>query len=188
MRWHVEAADTKTGLETEFTVEAVTAVEAERLAHYNGLLVSSIRKAGARPAGAGPAPVVAYAGPAPEEAAVEYPQLARRAGATRLLGIVLSAFGWVALAGGVGLFVYLALRWGWDDWKNWRAWAPPAARGAWRVVLGGAAALTVGSAMRLMAAMAMVLRGVAQSARRRRGRGGVGEWGGLGGIGDGVVQ
>ena len=168
MRWHVEAADTKTGLETAFTVEALTEAEAERLAHYNGLLVSAVRKAGVRPAGVKPPPVVPYAKPAPADEVPEYPHLIRRARATRALGVALAVVGWAALAAGVGTFAYVALRAGWSDWTDWRAWLAPAAAGSWRVAVGGLAALAAGSALRLLAAMALVLRVAARGTYRPR--------------------
>lgn len=168
MRWHVEAADAKTGMETAFTVEALTEVEAERLARYNGLLVSNIRKAGLRPPGAKPPPVVPYAAPAPVEAAPEYPQLVRRARSTRALGLAFTVLGWITLAAGVALFAYLALRAGWSDWKDWRAWLVPAASRAWPAAVGSLAALAVGSALRLLAAIALVLRFAARGAHRQR--------------------
>ena len=157
MRWLIEAADTKTGQDTEITVEALTEAEAEKLARYNGLLVSRISKAGYAPA-----PVVAYAKPADHDGGatgLETMVLARRARSTGRLGLALWILGWVMVAAGVGLFVYGALRHGWGDWANWRAWLPPAAVPAWAVAAGGAAALAVGSVLRLMAAMAAVLRG-----------------------------
>jgi hypothetical protein len=157
MRWQVEAADAKTGEETRLTIEALTEVEAERLARYNGLLVSRVWKAGA-PA----APVVAYATPQAAEVAagaapLEYLLLTRRARATRTLGGITSALGWIALIGGVGLFGYVAVRNGWADWKDWRAWLPPAAAVAWPVALGGAVAVVAGSTLRLLAAAALAL-------------------------------
>ena len=168
MRWHVEAADTKTGLETAFTVEAMTEVEAERLAHYNGLLVSNIRKASVKPPGAKPAPVVPYAAPAPSDPAPEYPYLVRRARSTQALGLVLTAIGWAALAVSVVVFAYVALRAGWSDGSNWRGWLVPAAAQSWRVAVGALAALAVGSALRLLAAMALALRLAARGAPRTR--------------------
>ena len=102
MRWLVEAADTKTGQETAITVEALTEADAERMAHYNGLLVSRVRKYGARPA-----PVVPYAAPAdvPAPSAGEFPQLARRARGARRVGVILVVIGWVAIVVAVAAFV-----------------------------------------------------------------------------------
>jgi hypothetical protein len=112
MRWHVEAADVKTGRETVLTIEAVTQADAERMARYNGLLVSSVRKAGA---GETPAPVVAYARPRDDEEAAEREsaeaaRLGRRARAAGRLGVAVSVVGWAALAGGVVVFGHVALR------------------------------------------------------------------------------
>ena len=153
MRWLVEAADTKTGQETAITVEALSEAEAELLARYNGLLVSKVSKA-VRPR----APVVPYAAPAPPEPEPpEFPHLVRRARATRVLGVVVSWLGWSALTAGAGLFGYVALRGGWGDWSDWRSWLPPAARVAWRPALGAVVALTVGSTLRLLAAVALVV-------------------------------
>jgi hypothetical protein len=166
MRWRVEAADAKTGLETEMTIEALTEAEAERLARYNGLLVSRISKDGYQPA-----PVVPYAKPAvPDERTSDVAAVAlvRRARSTQRLGLALATLGWVMLSGGVGLFGYVALRHGWGDWANWRAWLPAAAAAAgpaWRLAAGGTAAVAAGSALRLLAAMALALR----PARRGRG-------------------
>ena len=154
MRWLVEAADTKTGQETAITVEALSEAEAERLARYNGLLVSKVSRAVRPP----PAPVVPYAAPRPPEPEPpEIPHLVRRAHATRVLGVVISWFGWSALAGGVGLFGFVALRAGWGDWSDWRGWLLPAARAAWRPALSAVLALTVGSTLRLLAAVALVM-------------------------------
>ena len=157
MRWHVEAADAKTGEETQLTIEALTDVEAERLARYNGLLVSRVRRAEV-PA----AQVVAYATPQAAEVAagatpLEHLQLARRARATQALGAIVSALGWIALVVGVGLFGYVAVRNGWADWKDWRSWLPPAATTSWPVALGGAVAVVAGSTLRLLAAAALAL-------------------------------
>ena len=159
MRWLVEAADAKTGRETELTIEALTEGEAERLARYNGLLVSRVRKAGAEPA-----PVVAYARPVAADGA-EWAELAgpdrarlvRRARATGRIGAALEALGWLLLAGAVAAFVWSALVWGWGNWRDWRGWLPLAAARAWAVALGGAAAVVIGSVMRLLAAMGAVM-------------------------------
>ena len=154
MRWLVEAADTKTGLETAITVEALSEADAERLARYNGLLVSKVSRAVRPP----PAPVVPYAAPRPPEPEPpEFPHLVRRARATRVLGVVISWLGWSALAGGVGLFGYVALRARWGDWSDWRGWLPPAARASWRLALAAVVALSLGSTLRLLAAAALVV-------------------------------
>ena len=154
MRWLVEAADTKTGQETTITVEALSEAEAERLARYNGLLVSKVSRAQRPP----PAPVVPYAGPRPPQPEPpEFPHLVRRARATRVLGVVISWLGWSALGGAVGLFGYVTLRAGWGDWSDWRGWLPPAARVAWLPALGAVTALTVGFTLRLLAACALVM-------------------------------
>jgi hypothetical protein len=63
--------------------------------------------------------------------------------------------------------VYPALRVGWGDWRAWRAWLPAAGGGAWRVAAGGAVAVIVGSVLRLLAAMAMVLRNTGRTRRAR---------------------
>jgi hypothetical protein len=82
----------------------------------------------------------------------------RRARSTERLGLALTVLGWVMVFGGVGLFVYVALRNGWGDWANWRAWLPPAAGGpAWPIAAGGVALLGAGSLLRLLAAMAVAL-------------------------------
>lgn len=156
MRWRVEAADAKTGMETQITVEALTEADAERLARYNGLLVSRISKDGYQPA-----PVVPYAKPpATEEGTPDFAALVvvRRARSTARLGLALTILGWVILAAGVGLFGYTVLHLGWGDWANWRAWLPPALGGpAWRVAAAAVALVALGSALRLLAAMAQAL-------------------------------
>ena len=166
MRWLVEAADTKTGEDTEITVEAMTEAEAEILARYNGLLVSKVYKLGRKK----PAPVVPYAKPEViETAPPDFSRLVRRARSTRRLGIALSVLGWFAVACGVGVFGYVALRNGWGDWGNWRAWLPAATgSAAWRAMLPGVAAVAAGSALQLLASMALVLRIAARQGQRQR--------------------
>lgn len=166
MRWLVEAADTKTGEETEITVEAMTEAEAEILARYNGLLVSKVYKLGRKK----PAPVVPYAKPQViDTAPPDFSRLVRRARSTRRLGIAFSVLGWFAVACGVGIFGYVALRNGWGDWGNWRAWLPAAMGStAWRVALGGVAAIAAGSVLQLLASMALVLRIAARHGQRSR--------------------
>ena len=162
MRWLVEAADTKTGQETELTIEALTAAEAERLAHYNGLLVSKIYRAARKQA-----PIVPYARPMSTEAGPpDFSRLVTRARATRHLGLVLTVGGWTALACGAGVFAFVALHDGWGNWPNWREWLPSAGAAAWRFMVGGVAAMTAGSVLRLLAAMALVLRVAARQANR----------------------
>lgn len=163
MRWLVEAADARTGADTAITVEALTEAEAERLARYNGLLVSRISKA----SGAQPAPVVSYASVGDGHASIASSvRLVRRARSTERLGVALWFLGWTALILSVGSFSYSALRHGWGDLTDWRAWLPAAlSPPAWRLALGGVAAVVVGSVLRLLAAMALAL-GVAG----RRGR------------------
>ena len=168
MRWLIEAADTKTGQETEITVEALTEAEAERLARYNGLLVSRISKAGYAPA-----PVMPYAKAAdvdddpPDFATLV---LARRARSTERLGLTLCVLGWAMVSVGVGMFVYSALRSGWGDWANWRGWLPGAMTGpAWRFAAAGVASVAAGLALRLLAAMALVLRAPPAPCADRRG-------------------
>jgi hypothetical protein len=169
MRWLVEAADTKTGLETEITVEALTEADAERLAHYNGLLVSKVYKA-SRKAPPPPAPVVPYAKPAPAmiigSGPPEFTRLVRQARATRNLGMALSVAGWLVVAGAVGVFAYHMARDLWDDWGAWWQWLPGGAAQTLPSLAIGAAGVAAGSMLRLLSAMALVLRAAARQAHR----------------------
>ena len=183
MRWLIEAADTKTGLDTEITVEAMTETEAEQLARYNGLLVSKVYKAARKQ----PAPVVPYAKPVVvEQGPLDFSVLVRRARSTRALGTALWVLGWAALVCSVGVFSYTASRHGWGDWSNWRGWLPLAAGGpAWRIALFAIAAITAGSVLRLLAAMALVLRIAArQGVRPRAERAGAADAGEAGAAGN----
>jgi len=174
MRWLVEAADTKTGQETAITVEALTEADAERLARYNGLLVARVRKAAATRLApvvpyAKPAPVVPYAAPLDPAPAPELPQLARRARAARHVGAMLVLVGWVALVVAAAAFIDVAVRRGSGAWDDWRSWLGAAADVAWRPAAGGLAALAAGTALRLLAAMALALRAAARAPRVQRG-------------------
>lgn len=159
MRWLVEAADTKTGQETKLTVEALTEADAERVARYNGLLVSKVSRAGGAPAQVVPYAVTTPT-PARLQATAEYPRLVQRARATQAIGIVLTVLGWFAVALGVISFVYLAARGGWGYWRNWRAWLLPNAAQTWGVALG-VVAITAGSVLRLLAETVLVFSTVA---------------------------
>jgi hypothetical protein len=151
MRWLVEAADSKTGQETAITVEALTEADAERLARYNGLLVSRVRKAGPPPA-----PVVPYAGPSGEAAPplLQFPLLTRRAQAAGRVGAALVVIGWVALVVAVVAFTDTAVRHRNDAASDWRAWLTFSAGMAWRPAVLALAALASGTALRLLAAAA----------------------------------
>jgi hypothetical protein len=154
MRWLVEAADSKTGQETEITVEALTEADAERLARYNGLLVSRVSKAGPPPA-----PVVPYAGPlrrvAPRPR--HLPHLARRARAAGRVGVALVVIGWIALVVAVIAFGDAAARHRDVLTSDWRAWLASSADAAWRPILLALAALAAGPALRLLAALALAV-------------------------------
>ena len=159
MRWVVEAADARTGTETEISVEALTEAEAERVARYNGLLVSRVRKA-VSPAGV----VMPYAGPVLVAPAVLPPgrggtwaRLERRARATRVLGVVVAILGWVLLAGGVGVFVVVVVLGARQGPGLWREWLPQAAGRAWPLMVVGAASVVAASVLRLLAAMGSVM-------------------------------
>ena len=154
MRWLVEAADSKTGQETAITVEALTEADAERLARYNGLLVSRVRRAGPPPA-----PVVPYAGPLREVPPRHRraPHLGRRARAAGRMGIALVVIGWVALVVAVAAFSDAAIRHRDEVASDWRAWLGVSAEAAWRPLLLALAALAAGSALRLLAAAAVAL-------------------------------
>jgi hypothetical protein len=154
MRWLVEAADTKTGQETAITVEALTEADAERLARYNGLLVSRVRRASPPPA-----PIVPYAGPLREVAPPRrrLPRLARRARSAGRVGVALVVIGWVALVVAVAAFADAAIRHRDVVASDWRAWLGSSADAAWRPVLLALPALAAGSALRLLAAAAVAL-------------------------------
>jgi len=171
MRWLVGAADTKTGQETEITVEALTEADAERLARYNGLLVSKVYKASRRaPLVPPPAPVVPYAKAAPAaligSGATEFPRLARQARATRAVGLGLCVLGWFVVVLAVGAFGYELVRDLWGDWAAWWQWLPGAAGRTLPALAIGAAGVAAGSALRLLSAMALVLRAAARQSQK----------------------
>src|SRR5690242_16603746 len=123
MRWVVEAVDSRTGLDTEMSVEAVTATEAERLARYNGLLVANVYKHSFAGRLRRLAPVMAYAPPKTvEPGPPSYAQVLRDARWVRRLGQGLAAVGWVGVFGAAAYFAYRATRAGATNWKDWRAW------------------------------------------------------------------
>jgi hypothetical protein len=154
MRWLVEAADTKTGQETAITVEALTEADAERIARYNGLLVSRVLKAGPPPA-----PVVPYAGPLREAAPPQrqLPHVARRARAAGRVGLALVVIGWVALVVAVTAFTDTAVRHRDVAASDWRAWLLVSADAAWRPIALALGAHAAGTALRLLAAAALAL-------------------------------
>jgi hypothetical protein len=171
MRWLVEAADTKTGQETEITVEALTEADAERLARYNGLLVSKVYKAGRKtPPLAPPPPVVPYAKPDPAviigSGPPEFTRLVRQARATRNVGLAVSVCGWSVVAICVGAFGYRAARDLWGDWGAWWQWLPGDAAQALPTLALGAGGVALGSLLRLLSSMALVLRAAARQAHR----------------------
>lgn len=169
MRWLVEAADSKTGMETEITVEARTEAEAERLARYNGLLVWKVSRVGARPA-----PLVLYRGP--EVAGPpQYVQVLRSAAWVRRLGIVVSAVGWIGFVLALGVFSFLCMREGWDNWKSWRTWLVPAALATWRWAAAAAGCVIAGAVLRLTGAVALAIRDVARNTYRSEAVGGLGK-------------
>ena len=171
MRWLVEAADTKTGEETEITVEALTEADAERLARYNGLLVSKVYRASRKmPPAAPPAPVVPYAKAEPAvligSGTAEFPRLARQARTARAVGLGLCVFGWFVIVLAVGAFGYELARDLWGDWGALWQWLPGAAVRALPALAIGAAGVAAGSALRLLSAMALVLRAAARQAQK----------------------
>ena len=169
MRWLVEAADSKTGMETEITVEARTEAEAERLARYNGLLVWKVSRVGARPA-----PLVPYRGP--EVAGPpQYVQVLRSAAWVRRLSVVVSAVGWIGFVTALGVFSFLCMREAWDNWKSWRAWLLPATVATWRWAAAAAGCVIAGAVMRLMGAVALAIRDVARNTYRPEAVGGLGK-------------
>jgi hypothetical protein len=157
MRWLVEAADSKTGMETEITVEARSEADAERLALYNGLLVWKITRVGPRPA-----PVVPYRG---TDAAgpPQYLQVLRSAAWVRRIGLVAGALGWAGLLVSLGAFSFLCMRAGWDNWKSWQAWLVPSAAATWRWAVAASACVVLGAVLRRMAAVAAAVRDVARN-------------------------
>src|SRR4051794_791965 len=187
MRWLVEAADTKTGKDTEMTVEALTEADAERVARYNGLLVSKVCRAGDKPA-----PLVEYARRAvvvgEPQGLPEFERLVRRARGTRMVGVAFTVGGWATLALAAGWFGYNVVHGGWGNWSNWRDWLPPAAGGAWRVALAGAGAVAAGSVLRLLAAMALAMSAAARGAQVRRDEGGGAVQLGMARVGVGAAQ
>jgi len=157
MRWLIEAADSKTGMETEITVEARTEADAERLARYNGLLVWKVSRVGPRPA-----PLVPYRGP--EVAGPpQYAQVLRSAAWVRRLSIVVSAVGWVGFVTALGVFSFLCMREGWDNWKAWRAWLVPATVATWLWAAAAACCVIAGAVLRMMGAVALAIRDVARN-------------------------
>ncbi len=161
MRWLIEAADSKTGLETEITVEARTEADAERLARYNGLLVSKVSRFGPKPATIVPYRGVDVAGPP------KYRQLLRSAAWVRGQGLAVAGLGWVGLLAAAGVFGFLCMRHGWDNWKSWRAWLVPASLATWSWAAAAAALVVVGSVLRLAGAVALAVRDVARNTYQR---------------------
>ena len=165
MRWVVEAVDSRTGLDTHMTVEALTATEAERLARYNGLLVADVYKhTFASRFRSRPAPVMPYAPPKPaEQGPPSYAQVLRDARWVRRLGLALSALGWVGVFGAAAVFAYLATRAGAANWKDWRAWLLEPAAASWRWAAAGAACVAAGSVLRLFGSTALAVRDLARN-------------------------
>ena len=165
MRWVIEAVDSRTGLDTEMTVEALTATEAERLARYNGLLVANVYKHGfvrrfKRPT----PPVMPYAPPRPlEPGPPSYAQVLRDARWVRRLGQAVSALGWVGVFGAAAWFAYLATKAGAGNWRDWKHWLVVPAAVAWRYALVGAACVLTGAVLRLLGATALAMRDVARN-------------------------
>ena len=167
MRWVVEAVDSRTGLDTEMTVEALTATEAERLARYNGLLVADVYKHGFVRRFRREPPVMPYAPPRSlEPGPPSYAQVLRDARWVRRLGQAISALGWVAVFGAAAWYAYLATRAGAHHWKDWHAWLVAPALVAWRYALAGAACVIVGSVLRLLGATALAMRDTARNTFR----------------------
>ena len=171
MRWVVEAVDSRTGADTEMTVEALTAAEAERIARYNGLLVADVYKhAFGRRFRRHPLPVVAYAPPKIVEAGPpSYAQVLRDAAWVRKLGQAVLAVGWVGVFAAAAVFAYLATRAGADNWGNWKAWLVLPATLTWKWAVAGAACVVVGSVVRLLGAAALCVRDVARNTFRGQG-------------------
>ena len=165
MRWVVEAVDSRTGLDTEMTVEALTAADAERIARYNGLLVADVYKhVIGRRFRLHPPPVVAYAPPKVVERGLPtYAQVLRDAAWVRKLGQAVLAVGWVGVFGAVAWFAYLSTRSGADNWANWRAWLVAPAADSWRWALAGASCVVLGSMLRLLGAAALCVRDIARN-------------------------
>ena len=165
MRWVVEAVDSRTGLDTQMTVEALTATEAERLARYNGLLVADVYKHSfARRFRSRPAPVVPYSPPRQlEPGPPSYAQVLRDARWVRRLGVMVTAAGWVGVFGAAAWFAFLATRAGAVNWRDWHAWLAQPAAASWRWALAGAVFVVIGSALRLLGATALALRDLARN-------------------------
>jgi hypothetical protein len=167
MRWVVEAVDSRTGLDTEMTVEALTATEAERLARYNGLLVADVYKHGFVRRFRRVPPVMPYAPPRSlEPGPPAYAQVLRDARWVRRLGQGIAAVGWVGVFGAAAWYAYLATRAGAHHWKDWRAWLVAPALVPWKYALAGAALVIVGSVLRLLGATALALRDTARNTFR----------------------
>jgi hypothetical protein len=171
MRWVIEAVDSRTGLDTEMTVEALTAVEAERLARYNGLLVANVYKHGfVSRFRRVPPPVVSYAPPKPlEPGPPTYAQVLRDARWVRRLGQAVSGVGWIGVFGAAAWFAFLATKAGASHWRVWKTWLLEPASVVWRYALLGAALVLVGSVLRLLGATALAMRDTARNTYRPAG-------------------